>query len=305
MKKQMKEQALKQKLQEKYLGTSEPTRLQVKDFYTRYQDSLPVLKNDFKLSHLQMSVKADVEILKKAYKTCDSLIKLLDKGVSFSHLAKTYSDDPSGESGGDLGFTKRGVLDPDYERAVFRLNPGEYTRKPVKTQFGFHVIKVTARRDIEIRSSHILIRTIPTKSDTLGTIALLDSIRKVAVDSSNFTELVAKFSEDKATKAKGGNLGWFTEKSMNEEYKEVIKGLSEKELSEPVLINGSYHLFRLDKQLAERRLSLDEDWKQISLLAQNFIMNKRLNGLLKNWRKKVYIEDRSGYDLFGDIPESP
>jgi peptidyl-prolyl cis-trans isomerase SurA len=294
IKRQVKEQILKQRLQEKYCGTLDPSGLQIKQFYQEYKDSLPVFKNNYKISHLELGVNANRALVKQAYKTCDSIIKLLDKGESFKTLAQALSDDPSGTEGGDLGFTKRGVLDPDYEKVAFRLNTGEYTSIPVRTQFGFHIIKMTAKRDVEIRTSHILIRVVPTREDTLHTIALLDSIRSTAKEKGNFSELVKIFSEDKKTKDKGGNLGWFTQNTLNTEYREIVDSLSAGQISVPLFINGKYHLFRLDEYRDERKLSLEDDWNQINVIAKNYLLNKKLSGFLKKWRKEVHIDKRIG-----------
>ncbi|MFC1585069.1 peptidylprolyl isomerase [Fibrobacterota bacterium] len=289
---QFKEQTLKQKLQEKYCGFSDPSSLQIKEFYKDYRDSLPVYKNNFRISHLEMGVKANPELVKRTYKTCDSLIGLLEKGEAFEELAKKFSDDPSGEDGGDLGFTKRGVLDPAYEKVAFRMAVGEYSSRPVRSQYGFHIIKVTAKRDIEIRTSHILIRLFPTQEDTLRTIALLDSIKGVISEKKNFPEMAKRFSEDKKTRDAGGVLGWFTENSLNPEYQAIIDSLAEGQISPPHFINDKYHLFRLDEYQDERKLTLEDDWEQISMIAKNYLLNKKLNVFLEKWKKEVHIENR-------------
>ncbi|MBF0432901.1 MAG: peptidylprolyl isomerase, partial [Fibrobacteria bacterium] len=290
---QFREQILKQKLQEKYLGQTEPSHLEVQEFFDIYKDSLPVLKNNYKMSHFELSVNANRNLVKKSFKTCDSIITLINKGVAFKHLAEKLSDDPSGENGGDLGFIKKGLLDPSFEKAAFRLSVGEISRRPVRSKFGFHVIKVTAKRDVEIKVSHILIRIIPTEEDTIRTISFLDSLRVVALRDTNFHKIASMFSEDKKTKENGGDLGWFTEAALLPEYKAIVDTLPESDITHPILLNGKYHLFRLDKQLAERKLTLKDDWNQISMIAKNYIMSEKLAEFLKGWRKKVHIQDLS------------
>ncbi len=75
-----------------------------------------------------------------------AVIGELDAGVDFASLAQERSTGPSGPNGGDLGyFTKDQMVAPFAEEA-FALSPGEYSKKPVETQFGWHVIKVEDRR---------------------------------------------------------------------------------------------------------------------------------------------------------------
>ena len=75
-----------------------------------------------------------------------AIIKELDGGADFAALAKTKSTGPSGEDGGDLGFFGPGQMVPEFDAVVFTLDAGAYTKEPVKTQFGWHVIKVETKR---------------------------------------------------------------------------------------------------------------------------------------------------------------
>jgi peptidyl-prolyl cis-trans isomerase C len=71
----------------------------------------------------------------------------LKSGVSFEDEAKAKSKDPSGKTnGGDLGYITKGETVPEFSEAAFKLKPGEITQVPVKSQFGWHIIKVEDRR---------------------------------------------------------------------------------------------------------------------------------------------------------------
>ena len=74
------------------------------------------------------------------------VINMLNDGDDFAELAKNKSTGPSGPSGGDLGWFKRGQMVPPFEKAAFSLNKDEISQKPVQTQFGWHVIKVFDKR---------------------------------------------------------------------------------------------------------------------------------------------------------------
>jgi len=75
-----------------------------------------------------------------------SVIAELDKGADFAALAKKYSKDPGAQSGGDLGYFGHDDMVKEFADAAFALSPGQYTKTPVKTEFGWHVIKVEDRR---------------------------------------------------------------------------------------------------------------------------------------------------------------
>jgi peptidyl-prolyl cis-trans isomerase SurA len=286
------EQSYRQKIQFKYVGDHEPSNQQIREFYERYKDSLPMQQNSLRLSHIQVKVKPGPALEKAALLKADSLIKRLDKGEAFADLAKKYSDDFSGKEGGDIGYTKRGTLDPDYERAAFSLDAGDYMKVPIRSRFGYHVIRVTGKKDNEIRTSHILVRLIPEAADSARALVFMDSLRNVSMKEKNFAALAAKYSEDKKTKDHGGSLGWFTRDKLDPRYLAAVDTLKEGGVSGAVVIGDSYHIFRLDGAAPERKMTVDEDWAEISQIARNYFMSQKLSGFIKKWRETVHIEDR-------------
>ncbi len=110
------------------------------------------------------------EFNRLALEKAEDIISRLDNEKDFSELAKEFSEDPgSGQNGGELGFAKRGMMVPEFEKAIFEdLQIGETTEEPIKTVFGYHIIKKEEMRggiqpdgtdNTEVRSAHILIRT--------------------------------------------------------------------------------------------------------------------------------------------------
>jgi peptidyl-prolyl cis-trans isomerase C len=72
------------------------------------------------------------------------ILEELKGGARFEDLARKYSTCPSGKRGGNLGPFGRGQMVKPFETAAFDLNVGETTKEPVRTQFGYHIIKRTA-----------------------------------------------------------------------------------------------------------------------------------------------------------------
>ncbi|MBC7467440.1 MAG: peptidyl-prolyl cis-trans isomerase [Bdellovibrio sp.] len=79
-------------------------------------------------------------LVKHAYEAED-LIKKLAEGKSFEELATKFSNCQSAKNQGDLGQIAFGKADPDFEEAVELLKPGQITKKPIRSRFGFHIIK--------------------------------------------------------------------------------------------------------------------------------------------------------------------
>lgn len=91
-----------------------------------------------------MSVRAS-HILVDTKQEAESLKTRIEKGESFETLAQEYSKCPSGRQGGDLGYFERGQMVPEFDQAAFSLPVGQIS-EPVQTQFGWHLIKVTAQK---------------------------------------------------------------------------------------------------------------------------------------------------------------
>lgn len=88
-------------------------------------------------------ISASHILVEQEYEAQD-LLKKLDEGVAFEELAKDFSKCPSGKQGGELGSFGRGRMVPSFEAAAFALEVGQTTAEPVRTDFGYHLIKRTA-----------------------------------------------------------------------------------------------------------------------------------------------------------------
>jgi peptidyl-prolyl cis-trans isomerase C len=82
-------------------------------------------------------------ILVNKHVHAQDIIGQIAEGENFANMARKHSSCSSAKKGGDLGYFGRGQMVKEFERAVFALNVGAMTMDPVKTQFGYHVIKRT------------------------------------------------------------------------------------------------------------------------------------------------------------------
>lgn len=111
------------------------------------EDEMQKFYEQNKQGYVQPETVKASHILVKDEETANEIIFQLEDGMNFEDAAKKYSLCPSKERGGDLGFFARGRMVPEFEEAAFALEKDEVTKKPVKTQFGYHIIKRTGRRE--------------------------------------------------------------------------------------------------------------------------------------------------------------
>jgi peptidyl-prolyl cis-trans isomerase C len=93
-----------------------------------------------------MAVQARAShILVKTEEEANKILKRINDGEDFTAVAKRFSSCPSRKNGGDLGWFGKGQMVPEFEKVAFENDAGKVIG-PVKTQFGYHIIKITGRK---------------------------------------------------------------------------------------------------------------------------------------------------------------
>ena len=131
------------------------TDADVKDFYDKNPDEFTGVR----ASHILIKPDGFDEASKKKARTAiDDVLKQAKAGTDFGELAKKHSSDGSAQQGGDLGFFTKGRMVPEFSNAAFKLQPGQIS-DVVETQFGYHIIKVTERKDVPMTEASEKIRS--------------------------------------------------------------------------------------------------------------------------------------------------
>jgi len=123
------------------------------DFYKKNPDKFK-MPEEVRASHILVKVEADAkpEVVVEKQKAAQAIAERVKKGEDFAALAKQISEDPSAkENSGDLNFFTREAMVPEFSKAAFAMKKGEIS-DPVRSEFGYHVIKVTDRKEPETLS---------------------------------------------------------------------------------------------------------------------------------------------------------
>lgn len=179
---------------DKLAGGKTDAVAQIKDLYgwTPEEFQLNVIRPYLLEQKLSAALATDPAVGGAAEKEAQDVLNKATSGDDFATLAKDHSKDPgSAQNGGELGWFGKGVMVPEFEAAAFALKPGEISSL-VKTQFGWHIIKVEeVKKDkkgdvTEVRAAHVLISA-PSVTDYL----------KAMFDEANIVRFVSGLSPEK------------------------------------------------------------------------------------------------------------
>ena len=157
----------------------------IKTFYNNYLKSFQKYK-EANASH----------ILVKNNEEARAIIKKINNKAKFSELAKTHSTGPSGKNGGNLGWFGPGQMVKEFEQATFSLEKGEISQEPVKTKFGFHIIKLNDIRDAKPKKLDEIKKNIIDKITKISLSNLENKIRNnQKIKIVNFEDIVKKVNK--------------------------------------------------------------------------------------------------------------
>ncbi len=206
-------------------------------------------KYEYRVSHIMF--RPDSTGWEHARVLANEVLDSIKNGANFAEMAKKYSQDIySRNDGGDLYYVTAGELPYMFEDAVYATKPGHVYPEVVKSPYGYHIIEVTDKRIRvpEIRASHILATFADSsgKIDSAKALAKIDTVMYQLKHGGNFEELAKKYSDDRGTKARGGDLGYFGLRMMIKPFSEAAFNLKNiGDISGIVKTQYGYHIIKL------------------------------------------------------------
>lgn len=270
---------------------------EVRDFFNTYKDSLPEMNDEYELAHIILERKVSDAEKNEAKKIALEILDSIKQGVDFSELARRNSADSlSAIKGGDLGLAKKGTFVKEFEETVFNLDPGEVS-DVVETQFGYHIIKLNEKQGDAVRSQHILIRFPKFESSDFETIAFLKDLRsRINSGQITFDSAAKTYSEDEATKFKGGYIGIVPVEQIDSFVVETLKTLSEGETSDPLRVgndmNYGYEIYKLVKFYPSHKYTISGDYERIKKFAVSYKENMEMENWINEIKETIYVDIR-------------
>ena len=160
------------------------------------EEKIKTFDNNYLKSFQQYKEANASHILVKNNEEARAIIKKINNKAKFSELAKTHSTGPSGKNGGNLGWFGPGQMVKEFEQATFSLEKGEVSQEPVKTKFGFHIIKLNDIRDAKPKKLDEIKQNIIDKITKISLSNLENKIRNnQKIKIVNFEDIVKKVNK--------------------------------------------------------------------------------------------------------------
>jgi peptidyl-prolyl cis-trans isomerase SurA len=297
--KTMKEVLTTQKMRMKLTEEVAISMPEIKQFFSLMsEETLPMVPEKYEFAQITRDVKPSKEDKQKVKDKLNDFRERIMKGdASFSGLASLYSVCPSAKDRGELGFSNRASLDPNFAAVAFRLKKGEVSRV-VKSEFGYHIIKLIDRKGDRINVRHILLRPEISAEQIQAQINVLDSISKGINEGKVTFEQAAKYySSDEDSRANSGiainseNGGvQFKLTDLNEEEAKVIPNLSINQISEPILSEAprtkskQLKLVKMLKIIPAHKLNYKDDY----LAVKDQALNRKKEKTIKKWVEEKF-----------------
>lgn len=233
-----------------YLVDKSITDSLVREAYSRMQ-------TEIRASHILIKLPADPtpEDTLTAYKKIMGIkAKVQGNPGAFEEMARQMSEDPSAKSnGGDLGYFSSLQMVYPFESLVYNTEVGE-VGGPVRTQFGYHIVKVADKRDArgQVRVAHIMIRADKDDPEEMAQNlkSRIDDIYQRLNDGESFADLARKFSDDRSSASKGGELPVFGPGKMVAEFEEAAYAIENPgDFTAPIRSPYGWHIIKLIEKI--------------------------------------------------------
>ena len=294
-----------QRMQQKLVGEIKITPAEVRrHFKDLPQDSIPYIPTQVEVQIITQQPKIPLEEIEDVKSRLREYTDRVNKGESFSMLARLYSDDRgTAINGGEMPFTGRGYLDPAFANVAFNLQDPNKVSKIVESEYGFHIIQLREKRGDRIKVRHILLKPhVPEEALMAGT-ARLDSIADdIRNGKFTFEEAASVLSQDKDTRNNHGllpnpqtNTSKFEMQELPPEIAKVVDKMKVGEISEAFTMipqkTGKEEcvIVKLKSRINGHKATISEDYQNL----KEIVLEKRRDEMLDKWirekQKHTYV----------------
>ena len=294
---QFRDQQLIQKMKEKLVKDVKVTPADVRAYFRDLpKDSIPFVPTEVEVEILVSAPRIKQTEINRVKDELRSFTNRVNKGeTTFSTLARLYSEDPgSARQGGELGYTGRGVLDPNFAAVAFNLTDPKKVSKIVESEFGYHIIQLIDKRGDKINVRHILLKPKVSPDEIADATHRLDSISNdIRSGKFSFEEAASYLSDDKDTRnneglmsnnTSSGMTSRFQMKDLPTEVARVVDTMKVNEISKPFeMINNKgktvVAVVKLKSRILGHKATITEDFQ----VMKDVVLSKEREKTIHDW----------------------
>ena len=273
-------------------GEARVSEREVREYYRDHIDELPKRPPTVNLAHILIVPRPSDAVAAAALEKIAKIEKRLKAGEDFAALAGEASDCPSAKFGGSLGtITLEDLNNPAFEDAARALAPGE-TSGPVRTEFGYHLIKVEGVEGDKTTLRHILARAEAAPQDLENAAKLAESIRAEIASGADFAASAAKYSDDVATKNAGGVLGEVPIDNLPETVRETLRGVPAGGIAPVVKDSKGFRILKVVSWDEGRAYTYEEAKEELRRFIEQEKIEKRVGAYVEELKNTYSVEIR-------------
>jgi peptidyl-prolyl cis-trans isomerase SurA len=309
-KEMIKEQQIVQQMQQQIIGDIKLTPADVRKYYTKLpQDSLPFIPTTVEVQIITMEPKIPFEETDAIKARLRGYTDRINSGdMEFSSLARMYSEDPeSAKRGGELGFTGKGMLMPEFANVAFNLNDPKRVSKIVETEYGFHIIQLIEKRGDRINCRHILLKPEAADKEIDEAIVKMDSLYlDLHTKKFPFEEAATFVSYDKDTRNNKGlmvnqnpesayaNTSEFEMHELPQEIGKLVYEMKVGDISKPFLMINSKQkeivaIVKLKSKVEGHKANMIDDFQALKAIVEDKKRADVLDKWIKTKQKETYV----------------
>jgi len=262
----------------------------------------------YRLAHILVALpeNATPEQIATGQQKIEGIKALIDKGeMDFAAAAVRYSDSQNALEGGELGWRSLNEIPTAFAATISSMQPGQVIG-PTRGPSGFQLLKLVEMRDAgagaannvtQFQARHILIRTGDTGTGTTVSDAQakakIDTLRARIEGGADFVATAKDSSDDASSRAKGGDLGWFTQDEFGPEFGVQVAGLQDGQVSAPFKTQAGWHIVQ---RIGTRQADVSNDNRRAKV--RETIGQRKLedewNRYLRELRGEAFVDIRNG-----------
>jgi len=315
-KEMIREQQIVQQMQRNLIGDIKLTPADVRKYYNQLpSDSLPTIPTTVEVQIVTLEPKISFEETDGIKARLREFTEQVTSGqMEFSTLARLYSEDTeSAKRGGELGFTGKGNLLPEFANVAFNLNDPNRVSRIVETEYGYHIIQLIEKRGDRINARHILLRPKVSDKKIEEATAKLDSLyADLQANKFTFEEAATFVSYDKDTRNNKGlmvnsnyeseNYGTpkFEMQELPPEIGKIVYNMEVGDISKPfTMINKMQKevvaIVKLKDRTESHKANLSDDYQALKAIVESKKREELLDQWIRKQQKSTYVRISDGW----------